>query len=96
MGWSQTEGDKKLYDRGNTPVRNTEFSTSEFGNELERYMADFDRIARIVDGATRSIDYKLHDAYYAAVVYPVCAASAHARALLEAQKARQLASGEMV
>lgn len=93
MGWSQTECDKKLYERGNTPVRNTEFSTSEFGNELERYMADFDRIARIVDGAARSVDYKLHDAYYAAVVYPVCAASAHARALLEAQKARQLASG---
>lgn len=93
MGWSQTECDKRLYERGNTPVRNTEFSTKEFGNELDRYIADYARIARTVDEAAKSVDYKLHDAYYAAVVYPVCAASAHARALLEAQKARELASG---
>lgn len=93
MGWSQVERDRNLYERRNTPVRNTEFNDKEFGNELERYMTDFNRIAKTVDAAAKKVDYKLHDAYYAAIVYPVCAASAHARSLLEAQKARQLASG---
>lgn len=93
MGWSQVEKDRNLYERRNTPVRSTEFSTSEFGNELQRYVSNFSRIADVVDAATRKVNPKLYDAYYAAVVYPVCAASAHARALLEAQKARQLASG---
>lgn len=93
MGWSQTEKDRNLYERRNSPVRNTEFSDKEFGNELERYTCDFNRIAKAVDAAAKKVDYKLHDAYYAAIVYPVCAASAHARSLLEAQKARQLASG---
>lgn len=93
MGWSQVEKDRNLYERRNTPVKSTEFSASEFGNELQRYISDFSRIARTVDSSTRSVDPKLYDAYYAAIVYPVCAASAHARSLLEAQKARQLASG---
>lgn len=93
MGWSQTEKDRDLYERRNTPVRNTEFSEKEFGNELDRYISDFSRIAKAVDSAARKVDHKLHDAYYAAIVYPVCAASAHARSLLEAQRARQLASG---
>lgn len=93
MGWSQVEKDRALYERRNTPVRNTEFSQSEFGNELQRYVADFKRIADVVDKTTRKVDPKLYDAYYAAVIYPVCASSAHARSLLEAQKARMLASG---
>lgn len=93
MGWSQVEKDRNLYERRNTPVKSTEFSRIEFGNELQRYINDFSRIANVVDKATKLVDYKLYDAYYAAIVYPVCAASAHARSLLEAQKARQLASG---
>ncbi len=93
MGWSQVEKDRNLYERRNTPVRTTEFSEKEFGNELQRYIVDFNRIAQKVDSAAKKVDFKLHDAYYAAVVYPVCAASAHARSLLEAQKARQMASG---
>lgn len=93
MGWSQVEKDRNLYERRNSPVRASDFSTSEFGNELQRYVNNFSRIAEAVDAATRKVSPKLYDAYYASVVYPVCAASAHARALLEAQKARQLASG---
>ncbi len=93
MGWSQVEKDKRLYERGLTPVKNTEFSDTEFGGELDRYISDFDRIADVVDSAASFVDKNLLDAYYASIIYPVCASSAHARALLMAQKARQLASG---
>lgn len=93
MGWSQTEKDKKLYERGLTPVMNSEFNTNEFGNELQRYVAEFDRISYVVDYATKLVDPSLYDAYFTAVIYPVCAASAHAKSLLKAQEARQLASG---
>ncbi len=93
MGWSQVEKDRNLYERRNSPVRATEFNPDEFGNELERYMADFAYIASVVDKATKLVHPRLYDAYYTAIIYPVCAASAHARSLLEAQKARQLASG---
>ncbi len=93
MGWSRVERDRNLYERRLTPVRSSEFNTKEFGNELDRYIAEFERISEIVDLSTKYVDPTLHDAYYAAIVYPVCAASAHARALLEAQKAREIASG---
>lgn len=93
MGWSQVEKDKKLYERGLTPVRASEFSSTEFGDELDRYVKEFERIAEIVDLSAQFVSKNRLDAYYAAVVYPVCAASAHARSLLLAQKARQLASG---
>lgn len=93
MGWSQVEKDKRLYERGLSPVVNSEFSVSEFGGELDRYIADFDRIADVVDSAASFVRKDLLDAYYASVIYPVCASSAHARSLLMAQKARQLASG---
>lgn len=93
MGWTQVEKDKRLYERGLTPVKNTEFSDTEFGGELDRYISDFDRIADIVDSAASYVDKDLHDAYYTTIIYPVCASSAHARSLLMAQKARQLASG---
>ena len=93
MGWSQVEKDRNLYERRNTPIQSTEFNQNEFGNELERYMADYNRIASIVDKATWMVNPRLHDAYYTAIVYPVCAAAAHTRSLLEAHKARQLASG---
>lgn len=93
MGWSQVEKDRNLYERRLTPVRSSEFNKKEFGNELDRYISEFERISDIVDLSTKYVDPSLHDAYYAAIVYPVCAASAHARALLESQKARELASG---
>ncbi len=93
MGWSQVEKDRNLYERRLTPVRSTEFNPKEFGNELQRYVDEFDKASYIVDYATKFVDPSLYDAYFAAVIYPVCASAAHARSLLKAQEARTLASG---
>ena len=93
MGWSQVEKDRNLYERRLTPVRSSEFNPKEFGNELQRYVEEFDRVAFVVDYATKFIDPSLYDAYFTAIIYPVCASAAHARSLLKAQEARSLASG---
>ena len=93
MGWSQVELDKKLYQRGLSPVADTEFSLTEFGNELDRYLAAYDSICVVVEDAGKLIRPELKDAYFAAIEYPVYAASAHARKMLEAQRARSFAKG---
>ena len=92
MGWSQTELDKKSYDRGLSPIRNTEFS-HEFGDEMQRYLDDFETISNKVIEAEDSVSPELNDAYFCMIEYPVCAARAHAIKILESQKARQLADG---
>lgn len=93
MGWSQVELDKKTYARGLSPVVNTEFSTTAFGGELDRYLERYADVRRIVSDAEKLIRPELRDAYFAAVKYPVYAADAHARKILESQRARQLATG---
>lgn len=93
MGWSQTELDKKTYARGLSPVVNTEFSTTAFGGELDRYLERYADVARTVREAEALVRPKLRDAYFAAIKYPVLAADAHARKMLESQRARQYATG---
>jgi len=93
MGWNQTEVSKALYDRGLSQVRNTEFSQTEFGNELDGYLSRFADVAAQVKKAKQQLRPELRDAFFAAIEYPVCAAEAHARKMLWAQKARQLANG---
>lgn len=94
MGWNQVELDKKKYDRGLGPVSDTDFSMTEFDGELNRYLERFNHLAEQVKAIEGAIRPQLHDAYFAAVKYPVMAAAAQATKLLEAQKARQLwASG---
>ncbi len=94
MGWSQVEVDKKLYDRGLTPVRNSEFSTTAFGNELDRYLERYAAVVAKVKEAASLVRPELKDAYFAAIEYPVLAADAHARKILWAQKARSFANGD--
>ena len=93
MGWSQVEMDKKLYDRGLTPVRNSEFSTTAFGNEMDRYLDRYAGVASSVKSLSGEVRSELKDAYFAAIEYPVLAAEAHARKILWAQKARSFANG---
>lgn len=93
MGWSQVELDKRLYNRGLSPVSNTEFSFTEFGGEADRYMEEWLDIAGAVEEIGKNIRPELRDAYFAAIKYPVGAAASHVKKMLEAQRARQLASG---
>lgn len=93
MGWSQTELDKKTYARGNSPVINSEFSTTAFGGELDRYLERYADVVSVVREAESLVRPELRDAYFAAIQYPVYSADAHARKILESQRARQLATG---
>ncbi len=78
MGWTQVELDKKKYPRGLSPVSKVEINTSE----ARRYLAAYDRVTRQVKAAEANVPPSLKDAYFAAVVYPVCAASAMAHKIL--------------
>lgn len=93
MGWSQTELDKKTYARGLSPVVNSEFSTTAFGGELDRYLERYADVVSVVREAESLVRPELRDAYFAAIQYPVYSADAHARKILESQRARQLATG---
>ena len=94
MGWTQVELDKKIYPRGRSQVIDTEFSESEFGNELNRYLAAYDNISQQVSDAKRLVRPELQDAYFAAVTYPVNMAKAMAEKMLFAQRARSRYMGQ--
>ena len=91
MGWSQVELDKKKYNRGISPVGDTEFNPQTFGNELERYLGDYQKIKKTVDKVEKIIRPELKDAFFAAIKYPVYGAAAMAVKQLEAQESRHLA-----
>ncbi len=94
MGWSQVELDRSRYNRGLSPVQDTEFSADEFGNELERYLNDYEEVKRKIDAAERLVRPELKDAFFAAVKYPVYGAAAMATKQLQAQEARHIARKE--
>lgn len=94
MGWNQVELSKERYARGWSPVQDTEFSADEFGNELERYLNDYEALKRQVDAAERLVRPELADAFFAAVKYPVYCAAAMATKQLQAQEARHIARQE--
>ncbi len=90
MGWNETDLDGEKYVEGCSPVRDTEFNSEEFGNELERYLADFNRIKQQIDGVGKQLRGELADAFFAAVTYPVHSAAAMATKQLQAQEARHI------
>jgi hypothetical protein len=94
MGWTQVElSDRKAYPRGRSHVVDTEF-TDAFGDELERYLADYAAVCRTVGEVEKTIRPELMDAFFAHVKYPVLAANAMAVKMLEAQKARSKYMGQ--
>ena len=94
MGWTQVELDKSIYPRGRSQVIDTEFSPTEFGGELDRYINSYAAICQTVKEVSMDIRPELQDAYFAAVSYPVCAAAAMAEKMLEAQQARSRYMGQ--
>mgnify|MGYP001178161222 FL=1 len=93
MGWNQVELDKRKYKKGWSPVIDTEFSLVEFGGELDRYLEDFEKIKRIVVEVERKLKSEQKDAFFSHIKYPVFGASAMSTKMLEAQRARSIASG---
>jgi hypothetical protein len=95
MGWTQVElSDSKAYPRGRSHVIDTEFSESEFGNEMNRYLTDYQTITQCIDKYAAHVRPELRDAYFAAVQYPVKASKAMAEKMLYAQKARSRYQGQ--
>lgn len=92
MGWSRVEEDKQKYPKGWTPVINSEFSITEFGGELDRYLTDYENIRKLVAEAEKDIDPTRKDAFFISVKYPVYGASAMAVKWLEAQRANTIAA----
>lgn len=90
MGWSQVELYGK-YDRGLSPVANSDFSFDDFGNELERYLASYLDLGEKARRVGQLVDPGLQDAYFAAVLYPIEAAANMAVKQLCAQEARTIA-----
>ena len=71
-----------------------QFNAQAFGNELERYLGEYAILRQITESMEKDIRPELHDAYFAAIKYPVHAAAAVATKQLEAQEARHLARKE--
>ena len=95
MGWTQVElADRKAYPRGRSQVVDTEFSESEFGNEVWHYLSAYEHICLEVAEAEKLIRPELQDAYFAHMKYPVLAARAMAAKMLEAQMARSKYQGQ--
>ena len=94
MGWTQVELDKKIYPRGRSQVVDTEFSETEFGNELDRYLQEYAEICQFIDRCGEKVRPELRDAYFAHVKYPVWASYMMATKMLYAQKARSRYQGQ--
>lgn len=91
MGWSQVELDKRRYWRGWSPVADTEFSLTEFGGELDRYLNDWQRVVTMLNGISQQIPDNRKDAFFSHIQYPVEGAAAMSVKMLEAQRARAIA-----
>ena len=89
LGFNQVEVDKKLYDRGLSQVRNSGWTTDQRENFLTRFL----KISQEVEAIGMSVRPELADAYFTAIKYPVQASAAHAVKMLEAEKARLMATG---
>ncbi|MDL2309859.1 glycosyl hydrolase 115 family protein [Parabacteroides sp. OttesenSCG-928-B22] len=92
MGWNQVELDKNKYARGWSPVIDSEFSLTEFGGELDRYLEDYEAIKKTVAEVEKIIMPERKDAFFSHIKYPVFAAAAMSTKMLEAQRARSIAA----
>lgn len=93
MGWNQVELDKNKFPRGWSPVMDTEFSQTEFGNELDRYLDSYAKIKETIAATENLVPIYRQDAFFAQIKYPVYCAAAMSLKMLEAQRARSIAAG---
>lgn len=95
MGWTQVElSNRKVHPRGRSQVINTEFSLTEFGGELDRYLESYEKVKTAVTEAEKLVTPDRKDAFYSHIKYQVFGASAMATKMLEAQRARSYSMGQ--
>ena len=94
MGWNQTGLSDKEHGMDELPVQVSEFNAEQFGNELERFLNNYQEIETDINRVEASIPSRLQDAFFAAVKYPVCAAADMATKQLQAQEARTIGRKE--
>lgn len=92
MGWNQVELDKKKVPGGKSPITDTEFSFSEFGNEADRYIMDYKALVAEYNSVLENVAPQKRDALFSALGYKVLTSAAFAERMLEGQRARMLAS----
>lgn len=73
------------------PYDDTEFHSGEFGNELERYLYQFDQLKAKAESIERSLPSAQKDGFFEVVKYPIFSAALIAEKELEAQEARHIA-----
>ena len=89
MGWNQVEVDKKLYDRGLSQVRNSDWTQEQ----CDWYEGRFEALDAQVEEIGKTLRPELNEAYFASIKYPVQSAAAQVEKMLEAQRARKYATG---
>ena len=91
MGWNEAPkaGVNPIFSNENK-VNNTDFSAEEFGNELERYLNDYDSLSLLVLKLEDVIPDNLKSSYFAMVEYPIMSSAAMATKILQAQEARHI------
>lgn len=92
MGWNQVEIDKDK--RGHSwrnPVEDVAFSLTEFGNEFDRYLSDWRKVAHQINQIEVSVPANRRDAYFSHIKYPVLGAQAMSIKMFEAQRAYSIA-----
>lgn len=96
--WSMRKKENNTYieHHGLQPVKDTEFSPSVFGDEIERRIHAYNEIAELSTKIYETeIPNQLKPAYFQLVHYPVAACAAQNRKILYAQKSRLYASQDV-
>lgn len=78
MGWTQVELDKKKYPRGLSPVDSVGLNERQAADRL----AAFQRMKADIARCKAYVRQELHDAYFAAIEYPILATAAINRKIL--------------
>lgn len=92
LGWNNVEEWSKGYPRGVEPVRDTEFSSTVFGDEMERRINAYNEMVNLSNDVYKhKIPNRLKAAYFQLIHYPVVASGAMNRKMLYAQKSRDYA-----
>ena len=94
MGWTQVELDKSKYTWGWSDVRDTEFSLTAFGGELDRYLTDWRKVTDALEKIEQTLPENRLATFFSHVKYPVMSAAAMSRKMLEAQRARAIAKAK--